>query len=361
MRIHYFDKSEKGRIMKTFYVSTHPTNSRRNQKTIHSLRRFVEVIVLHSWPSDQKPIDLSPRSFLKLLTLAVKATSSRSVTIVDLYCALPLPYLLKKNLVLSVSEPVSEEIKFLGHRTLGAIMSGLERKLIKKAALVLAPNRHMERYCIERGAKRVQILPNYPPKSFRPSVDKEVFKRENGLPSEAKVVLFSAAVRLREIYGLDLLLDSWKILEKKRDDIFLVILGPRPDGDKSYTWTVNYVQRHMSANSINRIVLPGWQNYENYANWLSTADVCVATRTPNFPSNWFDDKDSTKISEYAALRKPIVANGYAPSKQYLLVDGTPEALAEGVLSALEGKVRPAEPHFWEENEEKLFKAIEAVI
>jgi len=78
--------------------------------------------------------------------------------------------------------------------------------------------------------------------------------------------------------------------------------------------------------------------------------VCLAPRTPGFPKRFYDDKDSTKISEYAALEKPIVAAGYAPSSQYLLVDQTPRAFAEGIMKGLDGKITPPKPHHWEENE-----------
>jgi hypothetical protein len=93
------------------------------------------------------------------------------------------------------------------------------------------------------------------------------------------------------------------------------------------------------------------------ANWINGADLCVAPRTPGFSAAFYNDKDSTKISEYAAFKKPIVATCYSPSEQYLLVSPNPVEFAEGILKGIEGKINPSKPHFWEENELKLLRLL----
>jgi len=54
-----------------------------------------------------------------------------------------------------------------------------------------------------------------------------------------------------------------------------------------------------------------------------------------------------KIAEYMFFRKPIVACGIAPSKEYLLVE--PEDMANGILLALNGKAPIPTPRTWEDD------------
>ena len=109
---------------------------------------------------------------------------------------------------------------------------------------------------------------------------------------------------------------------------------------------------------MKRILLPGRGSGKDVANWINCADLCVAPRTPGFSSLFYNYKDSTKISEYAAFKKPILATCYAPSKQYLLVDPKPSAFAEGILKGIDGRIALSHPHFWEENELRLIKSLE---
>ena len=88
-------------------------------------------------------------------------------------------------------------------------------------------------------------------------------------------------------------------------------------------------------------------NRKNVANWINCADLCVAPSTSGFSDYFYNFKDSTKISEYAALKKPIVATCYAPSRQYLSVEASPITFAEGIMNGLDGKVGPSEAHFWD--------------
>ena len=154
---------------------------------------------------------------------------------------------------------------------------------------------------------------------------------------------------MREIYGLEMMLESWKIVEEAQADAWLIVVGPLPSD-----WTA----QKISALGLRRVKLVGWQNISILPNWIDASDVCLAPRTPGFPRMYYNDQDSTKIPEYAALRKPIVAAGYAPSSQYLLVECNHRAFAEGILQAFEGLVQGPTPHFWEEVEPILYQAVE---
>jgi glycosyltransferase involved in cell wall biosynthesis len=254
----------------------------------------------------------------------------------------------KERLVVDFRTPFPLELRWLGHANLASLARVFE-KTLQNVRLVIAANERMALLCRELGARSVRVIPNYPPRGFKPTLEPEKWKAKHGLQQDADVVLFTGGERLREIYGLDLLLESWKLVENSGKRCFLVILG-----DDS----VDHITTRVRSLALQRIVLPGRVNVSDVANWINCSRVCVAPRTPGFPKDLYNDKDSTKISEYAALRKPIVAAGYSPSGQYLLVGQTSDTLAEGIMKGLDGKVNPPEPHYWEENEPEMLSFLE---
>jgi hypothetical protein len=284
---------------------------------------------------------------LAYLALSVKSLKWRGPALMDVVAA-PCVLLRGKNsLVVDFRTPFQSELEWLGHGFLASLARTFERTL-KSAELAFAANEKMASICKDLGARSVHVIPNYPTRSFRQTTKHEKWKTLHGLTETDRIVLFTGGVRLREIYGLDLLLDCWKLIEAT-DPSYLVILG-----DDS----LRYIREKINLLKLKHVLLPGMVRVGDVANWINCADVCVAPRTPGFPQRFYDDKDSTKISEYAALRKPIVAAGYASSNQYLLVDQTPEALAEGIFKGLDGKVNLPTPHFWEENEPMMLSLLE---
>lgn len=253
----------------------------------------------------------------------------------------------KSGLVVDFRTPFQSELAWLGHRMFATLAQAFER-VLKDVRLVLAANERMGLMCKELGANSVHVFPNYPSRNFRPTVEPERWKRQHGLDPEARVALFTGGVRLREIYGLDLLLESWRLVENLEPSAVLVILG-----DDS----TQYAKTRIQSLDIRRYLLPGRVDINGVANWIDCADVCLAPRTPGFPRSLYDDKDSTKISEYAALKKPIVAAGYASSSQYLLVAQNSEDFAEGIMQGFDGKVSAPKPHYWEENEDSMLKLL----
>jgi len=255
----------------------------------------------------------------------------------------------RRDLVVDFRTPYPLELAWLGHRNLASLAKRMEKTIQDR--LVIAANERMASLCKELGAVYTQVIPNYPTRDFKSTIKPTRWKAIHGLAPNSHVVLFTGCEtrwRLKSIYGLDLLLESWKLVEQSVD-ADLVILGDI---------LIDYVYRKMQSLDIQRILLPGRVSLPDIANWVDCADVCVASRTPGFPKHFYDDKDSTKISEYAALEKSIVATGYAPSDQYLLVDQTSEALAEGIMEGLNGRITPPKPHYWEENESLMLSLLE---
>jgi glycosyltransferase involved in cell wall biosynthesis len=254
---------------------------------------------------------------------------------------------IRKDMVVDCRTPLSYELEWLGHGILSSFARVVETA-IKNVGLIIAVNEPLANYCANLGAKNIIIVPNYPTKAFRSSVNSEKWKTLNNLSANEHVVLFSGGVRLKEIYGLNLLLESWKLVEESNDFGTLVMLGND---------SIDQVKHLSHSLGIKRLLLPGRVDMGKVANWVNCADVCVAPRTPGFSDAFYNDKDSNKIAEYASFGKPIVANSYAPSKQYLLVSANPAAFSEGIMKGLEGKISPPKPHYWEENEPMLLQSL----
>lgn len=333
-------------------VTPNPTLS-RTQRLIRTIRRFAMLRLVTVWPPRYSSLKFNIESVVKLSSLSVKGLRNADLVIMEITAMMPFPYLFK-TMVLDYSTPLSAEVFYLQRdEWFRRVVERSEKSLVRHAQIVIVSNQMMAEHCKELGARKIVLIPNFPNKSFQPTAERDAWRRYHAIPLESRVALFTAGWRLKEIYGLDLLLESWRKIEKSIEDSYLVIVGPRPQGDMS----IDELEMEIRRFQLKHVILAGWQDKASLANWIQSVDVCLAPRTPGFPSKWYNDQDSTKISEYAALNKPIVATGYSLSDQYLLASQNPEAFSEGILKAFEGKVRLAEPHFWEENEGEILRII----
>ncbi|MGQ4834347.1 MAG: glycosyltransferase family 4 protein [Candidatus Asgardarchaeia archaeon] len=216
----------------------------------------------------------------------------------------------------------------------------LEEHALPNADIVIAANELMAAYCKKKTSSEVYVIPNYPLRSFKPRYSNRTWRKMHNIPLDKKIVLFLASTRLEEIYGFNMIIEAWRYVVEEYPNAMLLIIGP--------------VKKRK--NLPKNIKILGSRPYSEIPDWINIANVCIAPRTKGFPSNFYNDKDSNKISEYAALGKPIVACGYSESKQYFLTKCTSESFAKGIIHALNGKVVPAKPKFWEdENEKNIFE------
>jgi len=333
--------------LKACYV-THRPSFPREQRLIASLRKTMSVRIVKPWRF-AGVLSPSPITLFKLASIGVQVLPLTELIVLDNVTSLATPMLHRKKVILEYSVPLSVEIDWLGHKKFALLAFRAEAAAIRHSKVTICPNDLMARRCLELGAARTFVIPNYPMRSFKASVAPETWRRLNGLPADGHFALFVGGGRMREIYGLEMMLESWKIVEEAQADAWLIIVGPL-----SFDWT----NQRISALGLRRVKLVGWQNGSILPNWIGASDVCLAPRTPGFPRIYYNDQDSTKIPEYAALSKPIVAAGYAPSSQYLLVECNDRAFAEGILHAFEGRVPQPAPHFWEEVEPILYRAVE---
>jgi glycosyltransferase involved in cell wall biosynthesis len=290
---------------------------------------------------------MNPETAIRLFSLASQLIFIGGPAHFDDIALFTFPFLRSSRYILDFRCPLSLELSWLSSRVLSKSVSIIERRAVNKAKGVTAPNEHMAALAKKLGAQETFVIPNYPLHAFSKITPIPNITETVDLPPDSEVVFFSGRSRLFEIYGFDMLLKAWRILEKERDNAHLVIASLAP----SKQWVAQLKKQYK----ISRIKFLGWIDKQQLASWIQRAAVCLAPRTPGFPTHLYNDKDSCKISEYAAFSKPIVAAGYAPSEQYYLTFQTPTAFAEGIRKALRGELPLAVPHFWEENQKRLFE------
>jgi len=339
---------------KICFVS-HNASLQRNNRLVKSLSQKYDVSLIRSLTrhSSNKLLQPNLSSALRLSQVGLMSLVTTTPMFLDILAAFFFPSELK-NYVLDYATPLSLELAWLGHRSLSKFVEIQEKFLLRNARAVTVPNELFEKRAYDFGASNVTVIPNYPSIKFNPTLDGLTFRKQMGLSETSRVAIFTAAGRLEEIYGLRLLLESWKIVEERCNNALLIIAGPRNDSEISKS---DILQRAKTLN-IRNLCVTGYLHNSALPDWINIADVCLAPRTKGFPIEYYDDKDSTKISEYAALKKPIVATGYSFSNQYMLVGQSPEDFAEGILKAFAGTCKFSEPNFWENNEGLLFKTVD---
>jgi hypothetical protein len=320
----------------------------RYVKMFDSVQKVFKARLITGTVIPTNHLELSFGTALSYVNLFFKILCSPQPSIVDINALASARFNYHRDLVVDCRTPFSYELSWLGHEFLASFARSIEASL-KDVGLVLTVNEPMAKHCASLGAKNIQVIPNYPLKTFKSTIDAEAWKLMHGLSPDCKVVLFSGGVRLRAIYGLDLLLESWRIVESSCDSCILVILG-----DDS----IDEIKRSCKILGLKRVLLPGRVDMPSVANWINCAEVCVAPRTPGFSDRFYNDQDSNKIAEYASFKKQIVATSYAPSDQYLLVSPTAAAFSEGILKGLDGNISLSIPHYWEDNERNLLRSLD---
>jgi len=261
-----------------------------------------------------------------------------------------LPLILKKEkyiLDYRSSWPLVIRLEF-GKGTLSRIAGYLTYTALKYASAVTLTSSTLLKD-VEESGKKVYVIPNYPQKKyFKPDVSYDHFRRLHGVKKGNKIILFIG--KLARIEGADILPEITKELFKKRKKVVLWIVG-----DGALRSLAEELERKFPEN----VRFFGWRPYREIPNFVNAADVCIVPRHKGPVSFSWNEEAVFKISEYMFFRKPIVACGVAPSKEYLLVER--QDFVKGILEALEGKAPKPTPRTWEDHcKDKVLEVIEFV-
>lgn len=242
----------------------------------------------------------------------------------------------KANYILDYRSPWPLEVELeFGRGTLSRLAKYLTSIAIGNAKVVTVPSGTLKKD-VQRYDKKVYVIPNYPLKDdFKSSVSRAQFRKQNGVTDGQKVVLFTG--RLAKVEGFDILARIVEEIVDKREDVVFWIVG---DG------VLSPLAQDLASKFPRNVKYLGWQQYREIPDFVSAADVCIVPRHKTPFSNYYNEEGVQKIAEYMLFRKPIVASGIAPSKEYLLVE--PEDMVDGILLAAEGKVPKPTPRTWED-------------
>jgi len=264
---------------------------------------------------------------------------------------LVLPLILRRRkYILDYRSPWSVEVNVeLGKGPWVWLSFILENIALKNAKVIsLTTSKLLTR--TERFQKPNLIIPNYPMKGFHHDVPRKTFRKLHRVPDNAKIILFIG--KLARVEGVDLMPSIISdVIKSTRNKVIFWIVG---DG------TLRPLIENIEKRHPNAVRLFGWQLYDKIPNFINASDVCIAPRDETPYSQYYNEENLFKISEYGFYRKPIVACGIAPSKYYLLVKK--DKMAKGIADAIAGKVLLPEPKTWEDHcEGNVLKAVRLMV
>lgn len=161
------------------------------------------------------------------------------------------------------------------------------------------------------------------------SIDKErlaSFKLSHPELEDKNIVLYAGTFELYQ--GLDLLLAAAKLVIQKNKDMIFVLVGGRQDQVNAF--------KELAENLgiADHIRFTGFLSINELAIYMKISNILISTRNAG-------DNPPSKIYEYLRAGKPIVATNISTHTQIInediavMVDLTPESIAEGILSLLD--------------------------
>ena len=341
--------------MKVTYIALDPSRYPRVKKIAYSLKKRGDIEFHVMLPK----IRLVPRggrikrmiyaivnySAILLQIFFVKSDAFWVANSPDIL-ALPLVFR-RKRYILEYRSPWAFEVENeFGLKPLVRLAAIIENLALKHAGLVtLTTSRLMAK--VNGFGKPVFVIPNYPLKTFGAvTVSKEKLCKNSGCGKDDKVVLFVG--KLSHVEGADLLP---KIIEGvlKETNVSFWIVGDGPI----------YQPLEENTKKSPKVKMFGWQPHEKIPSFIAAADVCIAPRHKSPFSVFYNEEGLQKLSEYMFFEKPIVACGVAESQEYLLVDEN--EMADGILKALNGSVRPSKRKIWEDySEKKIYEMLSSI-
>lgn len=152
-----------------------------------------------------------------------------------------------------------------------------------------------------------------------------------GLEDKEVLIYLGTMVRVRKI---DFLLDMLKIILQTRPGVVLLLVGDAPKKDMDLL-----KERAKQLNLNDHVIFTGFVPMSIGWEYILQSDVCLS---PLRPSPILDLGTPTKVIEYMALGKPVVANKHPDqsvvlnaSKAGLAVDYDPNAFSDACIQILE--------------------------
>ena len=151
------------------------------------------------------------------------------------------------------------------------------------------------------------------------------------LPAAKKLVVYTG--HLYKWKGIDTLVEAFKILDKKKSDIMLILVG----GQETQ---VQELKSKIKAENISNIIILGHKSYTQMPVFLKAADALVISDSSRQDISR-EYTSPLKLFQYMAAKKPIVAPATPAIKEildetnsYLFEPDNPASLAEAIIKSL---------------------------
>lgn len=205
----------------------------------------------------------------------------------------------------------------------------LYRFLLRRADHVFVQSEQMRQDIAEYGIDPDKMMPV--PMGVPPKLLTWVAQKEIGQGVSGRIVYVGTLARIRK---LQTLIDAFVLVHKRFDTSHLVIVG---DGDRpeDKACLVAMVRDYGLENAV---TFTGFVPMEDAWSWAASAEVCIS---PFYPTPTLNSASPTKLVEYLALGKPVVANEH-PDQALVLeqslagvcVPWGAESFAEGICGFL---------------------------
>jgi glycosyltransferase involved in cell wall biosynthesis len=144
-------------------------------------------------------------------------------------------------------------------------------------------------------------------------IDPERFRADAPAQSDARlsgrhvIAYLGTCERMRRI---DFLFEVVAAVAATDPLVTLLIIGDAPDGPDQ-----EWLRRRVDeTGATGRVVITGWLPQEAAQAYLATADVCLALMPPD---PLLDSTTPTKLVEYLAMGKPVVANDHPDQRKVI--------------------------------------------
>jgi glycosyltransferase involved in cell wall biosynthesis len=203
---------------------------------------------------------------------------------------------------------------------------------MRRAVLILPISLLCGKSLVEKGIKPSSILTlpsgintdSFNPKNIRKC-------REANRLGNAKILLYIGT--LAKVRNLSVLLKAFARVKERSQNVKFMIVGDGSDKD-------NLEELAKKLGIQNDIVFTGWIHHHELPDYISASDICLS---PIPPLSFYEVSSPTKMFEYMAMAKPVIANEeIAEHKEVLnksgagiLVPFTPEGFASAIIELLD--------------------------
>jgi glycosyltransferase involved in cell wall biosynthesis len=222
-------------------------------------------------------------------------------------------------LVLEINDPLRESITTSFSR-LRFYALALERSLIRRARLVVVGSEALRQYYVARGVPAGKLKVLYPAadlEAFRPEVDGAEVRKRLGLENRIVVGFVGS---MRAWHRLDLFREAAERVSREDPRVAVLIVGGNEHADSA------------AAEAGARVITTGQVAPEDVPHYLAAMDICAIAN-----ATWYGSP--TKLFEYGAMAKPVVAARFAPIEEIVRDGKTGALFAPGDVDDFAARIR----------------------